>query len=206
MRNIVLCPADLAIIARDLLIKNGGFTIDEYGHSAEGDFWAVAVEGKEHRCTMFGAPPLEEFEKYLLKYPISGSGEYFGGYVITGDVLLTTRCVFDHALLFAQKHTAVQEGLRQKQDSIYNLETRELLELKEFRVPCDVPADCADQFRQEYAEKMIDDCNPRALEELDGWKHPRRLAEQQAKPVEPCDHPRHRFASATDCPECGAEF
>ena len=126
MRDIVLCPADLAVIARDLLIKNGGFTIDEYGKSAEGDFWAVAVEGKEHRCTMFGPPPLEEFEKYLLKWPIHGSGEYFGGYICAG------RCVLDHALLFAHKHTAVHEGLRQEQQSIYHLGTGKLLELEQF--------------------------------------------------------------------------
>jgi hypothetical protein len=133
MRSIVLCPADLAVIARDLLIKNGGFTIDEYGNSAKGDFWAVAVEGKEHRCTQFGVPSLRDFEQYLLKYPIHESGEYFGGYIEADGHGF---CIFDHTLLFAHKHTAVHEGLRQKQDSIYHLGTGELLELEEFRAAC----------------------------------------------------------------------
>ena len=127
-KDIVLCPADLAIIARDLLEKNGGFTIDEYGISSAGwDFWAVAVEGKEHRCTQFGVPPLRDFEQYLLKYPIRGSGEYFGGYLEDEG---HGCCVLDHSLLFAHKRTAVHEGLRQEQDSIYHLGTGELLELE----------------------------------------------------------------------------
>ena len=129
-KDIVLCPADLAVIARDLLVQNGGFTIDEYGNSAEGDFWAVAVEGKEHRCAQFGPPPLRDFERYLLRYPIRGSGEYFGGYLEDEG---HGCCVLDHALLFAHKHTAVHEGLRQEQDSIYHLGTGELLELENFR-------------------------------------------------------------------------
>ena len=130
--KIVLCPADLAAIARDLLINNDGFTIDEFGNSAEGDFWAVAGEMKEPRCARFGPPPLCEFEKYLLRYPIHGSGEYFGGY-FRDNGHGTRSCVLDHALLFAHKHTAVHEGLRQKQDSISHLGTGELLDLEQFR-------------------------------------------------------------------------
>jgi len=128
MRSIVLCPVDLAIIAQDLLSVNGGFTIDEYGNSAKGDFWAVAVEGKEHRCAQFGVPPLRDLEQYLLKYPICGSGEYFGGYLEDNG---HGCCVLDHALLFAHKHTAIHEGLRQKQRAIFNLGTKELLGLKD---------------------------------------------------------------------------
>lgn len=129
--KIVLCPADLAVIARDLLIKNGGFTIDEYGNSAEGNFWAVAVKGKERRCAGFGPPTLEEIERYLRRWPIHESGEYFGGYYYASNG--GSRCVLDHTLLFAHKHTAVHEGLCQEQQSIYHLGTGELLDLEQFR-------------------------------------------------------------------------
>ncbi len=129
--KIMLCAAEMAVIAKRLLDENGGFTIDEYGitPSASEAPWAVSKAGKEQRYLWSNWPgettSLREIERYLLRYPIldghpAGASAYFGGWVDENGVTY-----LDHTLLFAHKQTAVHEAIQNGQLAIFNLETKE---------------------------------------------------------------------------------
>lgn len=113
----------LAIIARNLLVTQRGFTLDEFGQSVTENLWAVSGEGKQWRCE--GIPGHFDIKHYLKNHgwPF-GQSIYFGGWIDEHGV-----CYLDHTLVFQHKHTAVQEGNRKGQKAIFNLETKELLQL-----------------------------------------------------------------------------
>ncbi len=120
--KIMLCAAEMAVIAKRLLDENGGFTIDEYGitPSASEAPWAVSKAGHEHQFR--DGVTLHNIEWYLLYHPILDgieSSAYFGGWVDENGFTY-----LDHTLLFAHKQTAVHEAIRNGQRAIFNLESK----------------------------------------------------------------------------------
>ncbi len=123
--KIMLCAAEMAVIAKRLLDENGGFTIDEYGitPSASEAPWAVSKAGKEVKFP--GNLNFGDIERYLMRHPILDgmeSSAYFGGWVDESGVTY-----LDHTLLFAHKQTAIHEAIRNGQLAIFNLETKETI-------------------------------------------------------------------------------
>jgi hypothetical protein len=122
---------ELALIAKSLLSRNDGFTIDEYGREAKGDLWAVSVQGKEQSFP--GRPSLDEVKAYLDRFPIvevehgfclpyfGGCLPYFGGWRDASENVT----YLDHSLLWAHKHVAITEAVKANQLAIYNLKTGE---------------------------------------------------------------------------------
>lgn len=127
-----LANSELAIIARRLLLENGGFTLDKYGKQPAERLWCVAVKGKGvHYADI---PSVSVIEAYLQADKLDD--EFFGGWFDGGQVYL------DHTLLFLHRQTAVQEAERNHQEAIYHLETGET-----FRLPkIDTPDDRARKF------------------------------------------------------------
>ena len=131
--KIMLCAAEMAVIAKKLLDENGGFTIDEYGITP-GNItpWAVSKAGKEEKyraVDVWGVGvSLKEIEQYLLRHPIlDGCLEgdtYFGGWIDENGVTY-----LDHTLLYFYKHTAIHEAIRNGQKAIFNLETKETVNI-----------------------------------------------------------------------------
>lgn len=125
-----LSITELAKVARELLVAFKGFTIDKFGQSPEPEIehapWAVSIAGRERQFSQYVGgikkyriPSLWEIEQYLLNNPLDGT--YFGGWCDE------EACYLDHTFLFSHKHTAVQEGVRQKQKAIYNIITEETI-------------------------------------------------------------------------------
>ena len=126
--KIILCAAEMAVIAKKLLDENGGFTIDEYGCTPPSSApWVVSKVGHEkwyrHEIT------LGEIERYILRHPIldgAMSDAYFGGWSDENGITY-----LDHTLLFAHKHTAIHEAVRNGQKAIFNLETKETVNVSQ---------------------------------------------------------------------------
>lgn len=143
----------LAIIAQKLLLENGGFTLDEFGNSIIGDLWAVSISGKEQHFEYL--PSVQQIETYLLKYPL-GHTAYFGGWMDDNGVYY-----LDHTVVFAHKHTAAHEGLRNHQKTIFHLGTKEIFELK------DVPTLLLDEIgvadRGGLVRQLCDEYGPHVI-------------------------------------------
>ncbi len=127
--KIILCAAEMAVIAKRLLDENRGFTIDEYGKtpSAKEAPWAVSKAGYEEFFVWDNGIPLGCIERYLLRHPILDgleSSAYFGGWINESGITY-----LDHTLLFSRKQTAVHEAIRNEQKAIFNLETRETVNI-----------------------------------------------------------------------------
>lgn len=126
-----LSAAEMAKIALGLLETQGGFTLGVHGNPVTYDLWAVSVDGYEKK--FLGCPSLCEIEQYLLKYPIYGTGDYFGGWIDRNGPM--QKCHLDHSRLYSQKHTAIMEARKQKQKAIFNLSTQETIVLEGPCVP-----------------------------------------------------------------------
>lgn len=119
---------ELAKVARDLLEKDKGFTIDEFGEAPDlGPMWAISMEGKKRKFTwgVFGET-LEHglIASFLQAHPPGQT--YFGGWIDDDGT-----CYLDHTLLTGHKHTAIQMAIENKQKAIYNLGTGETLTIPE---------------------------------------------------------------------------
>lgn len=110
---------ELTKVAHELLVKDKGFTIDEFGEAPDlGPMWAVSVKGKERKYHLFPVPSQKQIEQYLRDRP---PGEaYFGGWIDDDGT-----CYLDHTLLTGHKHTAIQMAIENEQRAIYNLGTGE---------------------------------------------------------------------------------
>jgi len=118
-----LSHRQLAIVAKGLLLSEGGFTLDEYGKSVSGNFWAVSVPGCEEKFP--GQPSIDELKAYLDRHPINVG--FFGGWYHPYENI----AYLDHTELYAYKSTAVQKGKEYKQKAIYHLLTGETIGLEE---------------------------------------------------------------------------
>jgi len=116
-----LTNRELAYVAKALLFSSGGFTLDEFGQPASGDFWAVSVAGREQQIS--GSPSIDELEHYLWRWPRGQA--FFGGWYDRKENVT----YFDHTELWAHKHVAIQQGKAHGQKAIYNLATQEVVEL-----------------------------------------------------------------------------
>ena len=109
-----------------MLSADGGFTLDEFGNDATGNWWAVAKQGYEVKYP--GRPSLDEVKAYLDRFPLDGS-DHFGGWYDKAE----NETYLDHTTLWGHKHTAILEAEKAGQKAIYNLKTGETLNL-EFRL------------------------------------------------------------------------
>lgn len=139
----------LACAAHGWLVSKGGFTIDEMGHPAEGDLWAVSVKDKGKIYP--GCPSTDEIHAYLRDTPLDG--QWFGGWFDAA----ARETHLDCTELYSYKHTAVQVAEENGQKSIYNIKTGETIYIPQ-KAPVGYDYDCDCGISWDAAPSLNAEC------------------------------------------------
>lgn len=124
-----------------LLSSQGGFTLDKYGREgievSPDRPWAVSVKGEEE--VFDHAPTTEEIEGYLDRHDDDTGKTFFGGWVNEE----TGKYYLDRTITFAGKQEAMEAGINNEQEAIFNLETKETVSLvaPETAAPAEPPTE-----------------------------------------------------------------